>query len=322
MTYLYPTVKKALALVFSLTVIFQISFAQLSFLNPVLTSGTDLQQGAVYRYNNVAPGTNAIVTIESIVNGSTILQLDESGAGYDNGFQPKIQSGGSGNSYVLFSISFVSSTSGAPVSFAALNSTILDIDGDNNIKEFAEVSVNNAIGSLFTSTPQIILQNGSGKSTGSNIAGVEVGSIDVNAKEVMFQVAGMSVSTIKIKFGANSDNNSHAARQYSLYFPSFASAASLPVTLISFQAMLKDKNASLVWTTSNHSDFSRYCRPDLFFSNYSVFCRTGYPERKTGWHSAGFWRTNSPELWRRLIPSGNSGEIQCESGWNAGSIDY
>lgn len=258
MSYLYPTVKKALALVFSLTVISQVSFAQLSFLNPVLTSGTDLQQGAVYRYNNVAPGTNAIVTIESIVNGSTILQLDESGAGYDNGFQPKIQSGGTGNSYVLFSISFVSSTSGSPVSFAALNSTILDIDGDNNVKEFAEVSVNNAVGSLFTGTPQISLQNGSGKSTGSNVAGVEVGGIDVNAKEVMFQVAGMSVSTIKIKFGTNSDNSSHAARQYSLYFPSFASAASLPVTLISFQAMLKDKYASLVWTTSNHSDFSNF----------------------------------------------------------------
>ncbi len=261
MTYLYPTVKKASKLVFSIFILLFVSkasFSQLNFNNPVLVSGTDLQAGAMYRYNNVAPGVNGLLKIDSLVNGSNILHLDDNGFGYNGGFQPLIQSGGKGTSYALFTIDFVSSVTGLPVTFPILNSTILDIDGNNNIKEFAELTVNNGLASLFTLTPQISIQNNGNKSTGLNTAGIEVGGIDTSAKEVMFKVAGTAVSSLKLKFGTVSDNNSNASRQYSLYFNNFSMSATLPVTLISFQANLRDKNASLNWITTNHYNFSHY----------------------------------------------------------------
>ncbi|HLO39299.1 MAG TPA: hypothetical protein VK173_12435, partial [Lacibacter sp.] len=68
MTYLYPTVKRAFVLVFLLLLNSQAGFSQIYFNNPQLVSGTDLQQGAVYRYDNVAPFANAFVTISHIEN--------------------------------------------------------------------------------------------------------------------------------------------------------------------------------------------------------------------------------------------------------------
>lgn len=261
MIYLYPTVKKAVKHVFSLCillVISQASFSQLYFNNPVLFSGTDNEQGAVYQYINVAPGINAFVKIDSLVNGSTILSMDDNGFGYDGGFQPQIKTGGRDTSYALFTLSFVSNLTGLPVIFPNLTATILDIDGNNQIKEFAELNLNNGIPNLMSLFPQINLQNFSNRTMARNTAGIEVGGIDTSAKEVMFQVKGISISTFTLKFGTVSQTNSKASRQYSLYFNTFSLPAVLPVSLISFQANLKDKTASLNWISSNHYNFSHY----------------------------------------------------------------
>ena len=261
MSYLYPTVKKVAKHVFTLftlLLISQASFSQLYFNSPVLISGTDNQPGAVYRFNNVAPGINGFIKIDSLVNGSTILSMDDNGFGYDGGFQPQIKNGGRDTSYAVFTISFVSSLTSLPFVFPALTATILDIDGSNQVKEFAELNLNNGIPSLMSATPEIGLQSFGNTTRATNIAGNEVGGIDTSAKEVMFQVASTVVSSFTLKFGTISQTNSKASRQYSLYFNSFAASSTLPVSLISFQANLKDKTATLNWITSNHFNFSHY----------------------------------------------------------------
>jgi hypothetical protein len=49
--------------------------------NGTLVSGTDLQIGAVYRFNDVKPGVNCFVTIADIGAGITVSELDGS-SGY------------------------------------------------------------------------------------------------------------------------------------------------------------------------------------------------------------------------------------------------
>jgi Secretion system C-terminal sorting domain len=258
MTYLYPTVKKAFVLVFSLLLTSQAGFSQLYFNNPQLVSGTDLEQGAVYRYTNVAPFVNALVTISHIENGSTILHMDENGFGYDGGFQPLIKSGGKDESYVLFTFQFVHSVTGQPFLFPTMNAMILDIDGSNQMKEFAELNMNDGVSALMNATPHIALQNSVNKVIALNTAGVEIGGISTNATEVMFQVASLNISTFEVKFGVNSETGSHASRQYSLYFNNFTLPSTLPVSLLSFQATLHSKTATLGWVTTNHFNFSHF----------------------------------------------------------------
>ena len=195
MSYLNLSVKRALALVLILIISIQSGFSQLTFNNPQLVSGNDLQEGAVYRYENVAPFVNAIVTIAHIENGSTLLHLDENGFGYDGGFQPLIQSGGKGESYVLFNLQFVSTQTGMPYNFSSLTATILDIDGSNQLKEFAELNMNNGVAALLNSSPQINLQTANGVAKALNTAGIEVGGISTSATEVMFKQTGIELQS-------------------------------------------------------------------------------------------------------------------------------
>ncbi len=249
---------KIFTVIFSLILFSQVSFAQLSFNSPVLVSGTDLQEGAVYRYNNVIGGVNAYVKIDSIVNGGRIMRIDDNQVGIASGFQPSFQPGNIGTSYVVFSIDFVSSQTGTAFYFGALNSNILDIDGNNSVKEFAEFSAPAAAGFYLSNAPQINIKNSANKTYIRNISGIAKGNIDTSAKEVMSQVTNGYVSSVKVKFGAITENNSNGVRQYSLLIKNYAMSTPLPVTLTSFQALLKNNNSELVWSTTSHTNFSHF----------------------------------------------------------------
>lgn len=59
------------------------------FKNPVLISGTNLTVGSKYRFNNVKPGIDGIMTIADLTGGMTLSELD-GGSGFDDAFQPYI----------------------------------------------------------------------------------------------------------------------------------------------------------------------------------------------------------------------------------------
>jgi len=57
---------------------------------PTLISGTALTVGAKYKFNNVASGTDAFVTIVSATGGATVTILDDNTTTKPEAFSPAI----------------------------------------------------------------------------------------------------------------------------------------------------------------------------------------------------------------------------------------
>src|SRR5947209_8930930 len=76
------------------------SVSELVFQNPVLVSGTDGQDGAVYRFSNVATGIDATVTIAGRSSSAVILDnIDVTSTGWNKAFQPQLGIPGNVPSY-------------------------------------------------------------------------------------------------------------------------------------------------------------------------------------------------------------------------------
>ena len=112
--------------------------AQLKFANLTLESGTNRLVGAVYRAKSVYTNVDALIRIDSLVNGASIVEVDQANAGYNDAFQPRIQSGGNGTSYAVFTIRFVKANSTTTEFLGLFTATNLDLDGNNSLKEFCE----------------------------------------------------------------------------------------------------------------------------------------------------------------------------------------
>jgi len=110
---------------------------QLSFVGGQLSSGTNLQPGAIYDYSNVGPGTNAQIEVLSFNNGASLSAIDNDGL-LTNNLNPQLVPNPNGGGSVRLRVSFTNAATGAPapVSVAA---TQIDVDGDSgNLREFVE----------------------------------------------------------------------------------------------------------------------------------------------------------------------------------------
>ncbi len=262
MTYLTTVKSLSRALILSAIFLFSAEslFSQLVFRNPSRISGGNLQVGSVYRFSNVAANTDALVRIDSLVNGATVTNMDLANVGFDNAFQPTVRPGNLGLSYALFTISFVRSATTTSVFLNSVTATNLDLDGSLIVKEMCEIDMNGGTATFMSNNPQISMNLLSGRFCGLNLLGRDYNGIDTAAHEVMFKVQRENVSSFQVRFGVLSTGLSSSARQFSLYMREFqiANATTLPVNLLSFQATLKDKNASLNWITANHFNFSHF----------------------------------------------------------------
>jgi Secretion system C-terminal sorting domain len=234
--------------------------AQIKFTTNSLESGTNKQAGAVYRFKSVLPNIDALVTIDSLVNGASIVDMDQSGYGFEDAFQPRIQSGGNGVSYGVFTIRFVQANSNAAIFLGSITPTNLDLDGNNDLKEFCEFNLNGGVATYMSNSPEIMVSADGAKFMAQNISGKEYAGIDTTADEVMFKVKRNNVTQFTVRLGAIVSNNSQAARQYSVYLKDFeiSNAASLPLTLLNFNAILKSEKVSLNWSTTEHKNFSHF----------------------------------------------------------------
>jgi len=136
----------------------------LDFTGPTLTSGTDLQVGATYRYDNVATGIDARVEILGFTGGATLNFVDRD-VGLVNYFQPELNA--SQDSSADFRITFLNSGTNTPVEidFAAGG---IDIDGNNvDLREYAEFETT-LVESLLSSPTELDM-NASGPSAGDRI---------------------------------------------------------------------------------------------------------------------------------------------------------
>jgi hypothetical protein len=263
MKHLYPFRKKSatksfLALLFIFSQ--QLIQAQLVFNNNRVESGTNRSVGCVYRFGNVCSGVDALIRIDSLINGASILEIDQANAGFVDAFQPRIQSGLNGTSYAVFTISFVLQNTNTLTTVNTVSATNLDLDGNNNLKEFCEFNLGGGTATYMNASPQIRVQGVNNKFYAQNIGGIEYAGIDTSADAVMFKVRRDNISSFTVRLGAIVTNGGSAARQYSVYMKEFqiTNPVSLPLTLLNFDAYLKKDKAELNWSTTEHKNFSHF----------------------------------------------------------------
>lgn len=234
-------------------------------LSPVLVSGTDLQAGALYKYEGVAPGVDIYVGLDSIVGGASVMTLDDnSGNGYVEGFQPLIKpSSANGTSYAVFKFTYKITGTSTPIVMNNVSVTAIDIDGTGSIKEFDQISMGAGATSAYmnNSPGMTTTQVGNGVFRGINIDANSANGIDTTAKKYMFSVTNTNVSTFTVNFGMVKTNSSSNTRQFGLYMKSFTYPAiiSLPVNLVSFTASLNtNQKVDLRWVTASEMNVSHF----------------------------------------------------------------
>jgi hypothetical protein len=117
-----------------------INYQAMTFGTPTRISGTDKQQGAVYKYTDVITGVDAKITVQEVSANATLDTVD-SGASNTERFNPYVHNSSSTNeAYVNFKVDFFDK-SGSSIQLKNFKVTIVDLDGESSsVKEFAEVS--------------------------------------------------------------------------------------------------------------------------------------------------------------------------------------
>lgn len=239
----------------------------LSFDNPDLQTGwsTDKKVGAVYLFEDVAPGVDARLSIDSLVNGARIVTIDDNsnGLGYKDALQPEVRSGNVfGRSYAVFTVTFYKANTTTLQTLQAVNATALDIDGNFNLKEFAELRMGNGATANYMSTSLDISLLGFllGKFRADNILGIERDGIDTTSYANMFTAKNNGISSFSVRYGTNALLRTTDSRQFSLYMKGFSypDQITLPVELVSFTAVLNNNKADLKWTTASEKNVSHF----------------------------------------------------------------
>ncbi|MEM9001608.1 MAG: gliding motility-associated C-terminal domain-containing protein, partial [Bacteroidota bacterium] len=186
---------------------------------PILESGVDLEEGAIYRINGVFEDLDALITIEEIVNGR-IEVIDRNGIDAEF-FKPEIQfefTDEVRRPYVDLRISLVSDGTSEAVFLEELIANFIDVDGNNGYQEFnrfdtpVSYTVDNPTDVVVNNTSGGLLING-----GFN----EFGGISNQNPSVNVAVEFIDISTFVFRFGVQTtseDNFSTIVRQSGIQF--------------------------------------------------------------------------------------------------------
>lgn len=251
-------------LIFSTAISFAASAQTLNFSSYTLESGTALSAGAVYRFSNVtSTGTvDALVTVTTLYN-LDLNSIDNGFSGTNAGFQPMVSSiNGSGDHYALFHISFVQAGTSLPTNMVNFKGTFFDVNGDNQINEYASIDLANASWQYANSTPGFSVTQTSNLILGTSTNSTLGQSIDTANKSNSFIVSSSFASSFNVKFGFSQTSQGWSGSdQFSILFAGSADVTAksfLPVTLINWNAAYANNNIALKWTTTsetNSSDF-------------------------------------------------------------------
>jgi hypothetical protein len=242
---------------------------ELVFQNPVLVSGTDKQEGAIYRFSNVASEVDALLEISKISDNTTVINnLDVTQFGWNKAFQPEIgRSGYAGtnqNWWVRFRMTFVKSGTDNKINLAKFYVTALDVDGDNvSIQEYVQMQ---KADSIKLSPVSYLALNAALDCGLSNIPTDQLtqgpvqnfNNIDTAATAVMATYTYINQSDFDFVLGAKSGavNSNAGLRMNSLWFKSFNLAAPaqspLPLKLLNFQGNVNNNKANLQWSVAEN----------------------------------------------------------------------
>lgn len=247
--------------VYILLVMFSFSsFAQpdYDFSSGSLISGTDRQTGAQYRYKDVKPGVDAIVTITSISAGVKVSAID-AGSGYNEALQPTLDVDPLTSGYLEMKIDFVKGATFVLMNQLEIPVTCIDVDGvTGSVYEFDQITWGaSAYMDYDMIGTELTINSSPGWMSCRNIGGIDYPGRDTAAKQVMFSVINANLSSIFIRVGANNINTSSVAtRLRSIYFKKFIYANSFLAqpALLAFRGIEKNKTVELNWdlTTDHH----------------------------------------------------------------------
>ena len=119
---------------------------ELSFVNPVLKSGTANKEGAVYRFSNITTGVDAEIKLKKFSRNDIVMKnFDNSALGWNKAFQPEFGLPGvvqpNQNWYIDFEMTFFEAGTNKKKKVQKADFTALDVDGDGySISEYAMFS--------------------------------------------------------------------------------------------------------------------------------------------------------------------------------------
>lgn len=249
----------------------------LVFKNASLFSGTEGQDGAVYKFPNVATNVDGYIKINGRSSSAVKLSnIDLENTGWDKAFQPQVayKNKNAGllerDWWMEFEISFASATDNTPVSMSSIDLTAIDIDGDgNNLNEWVslysldsyttEQRTSLTVSDLLETVLNVLTL------TGKKFSGplTQYNNIDTNATKVMTTAKYTNKNKFRVRAGGHSNDNSISAdRMYSFWFKSFNYStpvqSPLPIVLSSFTVSKVNNQAVLSWTTDMEKDVSHF----------------------------------------------------------------
>jgi hypothetical protein len=250
--------------------------SELVFKNPSLDSGLAGQDNAVYRFRNITNKTtaevDALVKITGRSSTAVVIAkdnsnnyiIDETGTGYDNAFQPRVDYTGSYNSstdwYLEFQVTLVKAGTKLPVTVNSFGLSGLDLDGNSTYHEYVSLyGLSTYTVEQNSDVTASALANHTGErfdGSHNEYDGIDVGQTNdeftanfVNANAFIIRVGG------KVTNGSGTDLGIDNGRQYSLWFKSLDFTApvqsGLPITLSAFTVNKSGNDAILKWTTES-----------------------------------------------------------------------
>lgn len=247
------------------------------FVNPVLVSGVHGQVGAKYLFTNVYENKDAYITIENIVGGAVLKDIDNTTTGYNEAWQPTVGGPGTyGSSYIKWNIEFDSA--GVPYTFSLIDLSAVDVDGDNvRVRELSGI-----VGGQFDyNLPDSIVPSLLTISTLANnddIFGTDAGdsvlmalgpvanraAIDTLSLDVRIDYKFTNRSGFQIYTGSQVDNNGNMAaietdRFHSIYFGDLIGTYNvLAIKYQSFNALWNNSAVDLKWSISDYVTDSHF----------------------------------------------------------------
>lgn len=243
---------------------------ELVFQNPVLLSGTAGQNGAVYKFSNVAAGIDATVTIAARSSNAVVLtNIDVTETGWNKAFQPQFGIPGyvptNQNWWMEFEMRFYKAGTTNKQKIKGFNVTAIDVDGDGvSIREYLQMNKTTSVAYCAVNylAPQAA---GTNACTYDDVAENKTGTdrkvlgpvtnftnIDTLGTPVMATFAYTDKDMISFRYGAQSGGviSNAGERLNSLWFKSFTLTppSTLPIRFSAFTAMYDKKKAVLNWS--------------------------------------------------------------------------
>lgn len=249
---------------------------ELIFQNPTLVSGTACQDGAVYRFANVASGIDATIKIVGRSSNSVVLSnIDSTGIGWNKAFQPVLGIKGTVPAnrdwWMEFQLRFYNGNSNDYKKIKNFQVTAIDVDGDGqSLQEYLQMNrassntyspvtyLSNlpAVGSLYNYLGEALddLLGNDIKIVGPT---KNFTNIDTSATAVMTTFTYDNKDMIVFRFGGSTGSRATTVgeRMNSLWFKSFNLAAqetTLPLRLLNFQGNVSNNKANFQWSVADN----------------------------------------------------------------------